>query len=87
MAQKVNGDVIERVQNALLSAFNLHDLIRLTRIELGADLEEIVALQGRNLQEITYDLIRWCAAQAYGINGLVVAAHRVVPDNPEVNDA
>ena len=54
-------------------------------MRLGVDLEAIVPVQGRNLTDITYDLIRVCAAQDGGLSELMIAARYAVPENGELS--
>lgn len=69
-----DGD-IERLAKALLDAFTEDDLRRMVRLRLGEDLTHIVAVPGRTLTEITYDLVCWYGAQAK-IPELAAAAYQ-----------
>lgn len=69
-----DGD-IERLAKALLDAFTEDDLRRMVRLRLGEDLTHIVAVPGRTLTDITYDLVCWYGAQAK-IPELAAAAYQ-----------
>lgn len=75
----LTDDHVERLSKALLDAFNEDDLRRMVRLRLGEDLTHIVAVPGRTLTEITYDLVCYYGAQAR-IPELLAAAHQ---DNPK----
>lgn len=74
---------IERLQNALLAAYDEDGLRRMVRLRLGEDLTHIVAVPGRTLTEITYDLVCYYGAQAK-IPELLAAARQDNPQNPQL---
>lgn len=76
----LTGDHIQRLQDALLDAYDFDGLRRMVRIQLDEDLERIVPVPGRTLTDIVYDLIRHYAAES-GIHRLLAAARAGNPGN------
>jgi tetratricopeptide (TPR) repeat protein len=79
----LSGDHIQRLQDALLDAYDFDGLRRMVRTQLDEDLERIVAVPGRTLTDIVYDLIRHYAAEA-GVLRLLSAARAENPTNPRL---
>ena len=75
----LTGQQIRRLQAALLDAFDLDSLRRMVRTDLDQELAVIVAIQGRTLTDIVYDLIRHYAAG--DIHRLLAAACAANPSN------
>jgi tetratricopeptide (TPR) repeat protein len=69
----LTSDHIQRLQDALLAAYDLASLRRMVRTQLDEDLERIVPVEGRTLTDIVYDLIRHYAAES-GIPRLLSGA-------------
>lgn len=82
----LTGEQIQRLQDALLAAYDFDDLRRMVRTRLGQDLEHVVPVQGRNLTAIVYDLIRYYAVPAGGVQRLLAAALHDKPDNPRLKE-
>ena len=76
----LTGNHIQRLQATLLDGFDLDSLRRMVRTNLDQDLEQIVAVQGRTLTDIVYDLIRHYAARSE-VPRLLAAARVANPGN------
>jgi LysM repeat protein len=76
------GTQVKQLHTALLSAFPTDEsLAQMVRIQLDQNLEVIST--GRNLGNITYDLIRWAEANGQ-VERLIAGARAENPGNPEL---
>lgn len=78
---KLDGQKIEAIQNALISAFNLSELKQMVRFGLDVDLDDI-SLAG-NLKDVTFQLIEWAERQGK-LDLLIQEAYKANPHNPEL---
>lgn len=76
---------IGRLQDGLLAAFKLDDLRQMLLMELNVNLDEIVAVHGRNYRDVTLDVVLWAVhKENVGAQALLAAARRKSPRNPEL---
>ena len=76
-----------RLQNSLLDAFDYDGLTQLVRNELSPSLAAIVSVQGRNLTDITAELVLWALHNPdIGLQGLLAAAVSANPGNPKLKE-
>lgn len=79
------GTQIRQLHQALLQAYDQAGLTRLVRVHLDTDLEQLVPTTDKNLTEITYALVRVCAAQLGGLKRLLASALADNPTNPDLS--
>jgi len=79
----LNGEQIKQLHQSLQSAFpKIAQLEMLVRIQLNENLESVAG--GTNLEEITFNLIKWGESQGR-IEELVKRAYHENPGNPELH--
>lgn len=80
---RLDGVMLKRIQEALLSAFNLAELRSLVRTDLDKDLDHITT--GGSLTSIVFELTTW-AERNGRLQELVEKARAVRPGNPLLRD-
>jgi formylglycine-generating enzyme required for sulfatase activity len=79
--QKINGQLLERINEAILAAYDAGDLERMVLFSLNQDLYEIAGKE--NERETVFDLVKWAQSQGR-LGELVQAAAQDRPHNQEL---
>lgn len=81
----LRGEHLAQLHAAILSAYSLSSLKLLSTAAFKHPLEQLVPLEGRNVTDIVYDLVRWAADNdAVGVQGLLQAAWEQNATNPQL---
>ena len=78
----LDGNIVQELQNALLSAFSADELTRLVRIGLNENLDDHTSGGGQT--QVVFDLITW-ADRVGRLGELVTAAQEQNPGNAALN--
>jgi hypothetical protein len=77
------GKQLKMIQEALLNAFDHNSLRRMLMFELNVDLDHVAPAQS-SLIDVTYQLVRYFAAQPNGLQRLLAGARANNPGNLEL---
>lgn len=82
--RRPSGDELQRLQNAILSAYDFAALKQMVRFELEEDLLSLVPFMDQGLAGMVHDLVFEYASRPGGLHELVTAARAGNPASPEL---